>query len=294
MDKIELWRDTYRIGDTKIDAQHEELFHRIEDLLMMAHSGNLQENLEQCEKMLDYLLEYTVFHFNSEEALQNQKNYVNYEQHKKIHRDFRNTVVSYRQNIREDFSAASLKRFLGTLLTWLTIHVQGCDQKILKNEPIIENENLAGAEQVIGSVMKKLLTDLNGIEITDITTRRYSGEMKGCVIVRLVLTGADNHMLLFGLSERLVKVLYNKISSLFIQDTSHLDELEESALLELGDIMTSYIMGALTNKKITEYNFDSRLFFTGYREETYNMNNVIIDLDTKYGVLEVLYCSLDQ
>ena len=100
-------------------------------------------------------------------------------------------------------------------------------------------------------------------------------------------------MLLFGLSERLVKILYNNISGLFIQQTGYLDELEESALVELGDIMASYIMGALMNQKITDYTFSGSLFFSGYSEEEFNTDHVIIDTQTKYGTLEVLYCSLN-
>lgn len=283
MEKIELWKDAYRIGNDKIDEQHEELFHRIEKLLVMARSADLEENRKQCEHMLDYLVEYTDFHFNSEEALQNRRNYVDYEPHKKIHQEFRNTVMVYRQRIREDFSAAMLKRFLGTLLTWLTVHVQGCDQKIMINEPIAEQTELSGAEQVVGSVMQKLLTKLYGIEITETTTRRYGAELRGSVIIRVLLTGEDQHMLLFGLSERLVKILYNKISGLFIQQAGYLDELEESALIELGDIMASYIMGALTNQKITDYTFSGSLFFSGYNEKEFNTDHVIIDTQTKYG-----------
>ena len=256
-----MWKDAYRIGNDKIDEQHEELFHRIEKLLVLARSADLK--------------------------------YVDYEQHKKIHQEFRNTVMVYRQRIREDFSAAMLKRFLGTLLTWLTVHVQGCDQKIMINEPIAEQTELSGAEQVVGSVMQKLLTNLYGIEITEMTTRRYGAELRGSVIIRVLLTGEDQHMLLFGLSERLVKILYNKISGLFIQQAGYLDELEESALIELGDIMASYIMGALTNQKITDYTFSGSLFFSGYNEKEFNTDHVIIDTQTKYGTLEVLYCRLN-
>lgn len=99
-------------------------------------------------------------------------------------------------------------------------------------------------------------------------------------------------MLLFGLSERLVKILYNKISGLFIQQSDYLDELEQSALIELGDIMASYIMGALMDRKITDYTFSGDIFFSGYSENEFNTNHVIIDTETKYGTLEVLYCRL--
>ena len=293
MEKVELWKEAYRIGNDVIDAQHEELFHRIEKLLVIASSADLEENRKQCEHMLDYLVDYTDFHFNAEEALQNRENYVDYERHKKIHQEFRNTVMVYCARIREDFSAAMLKRFLGTLLTWLTVHVQGCDQKIVKNEPIMEQAGLSGVEAVVQSVMQKLLTKLYGIDVSEMKTRRYGAELRGSVIIRVLLEGEDRHMLLFGLSERLVKILYNKISGLFLQSAEYLDELEESALIELGDIMASYIMGALLNKKITDYAFSGSLFFAGYSEKEFNTDHVIIDTQTKYGTLEVLYCSLN-
>ena len=76
--------------------------------------------------------------------------------------------------------------------------------------------------------------------------------------------------------------------------SDYLDELEQSALIELGDIMASYIMGALINQKITDYTLSGSLFFSGYSEKEFNMDHVIIDMQTKYGTLEVLYCRLNQ
>ena len=58
------------------------------------------------------------------------------------------------------------------------------------------------------------------------------------------------------------------------------------------DIMASYIMGALLNQKITDYEFTGSLFFDGYNEQEYNANHMVIDTETKYGTLEVLYCRL--
>ena len=57
MEKIELWKDNYRIGNEVVDAQHEALFHRIEKLLALPPSADLEENRKQCEHMLDYLVE---------------------------------------------------------------------------------------------------------------------------------------------------------------------------------------------------------------------------------------------
>jgi CheY-specific phosphatase CheX len=92
--------------------------------------------------------------------------------------------------------------------------------------------------------------------------------------------------------ERMVKILYNRISGLFIQKMDQLDEMEESALLELGDIMASYILGTLTTRKITDFTFRGSLYSESYPEDEYNMDNVTIDVKTKYGVMQVLYCRI--
>ena len=53
------------------------------------------------------------------------------------------------------------------------------------------------------------------------------------------------------------------------------------------------VVGALTNQKITDYTFSGSLFFSGYNEKEFNTDHVIIDTQTKYGTLEVLYCRLN-
>jgi CheY-specific phosphatase CheX len=179
------------------------------------------------------------------------------------------------------------------MLAWLTIHVRGCDQKILKNEPIGEATTLKEPDQAIAEVMKKLLTGMYNIAIPQIVTRRYSGEIRGTVIIRLVMSvEKERHMLLFGMPERLAKTLYNRISGIFIQNIEKLDEMEESALLELGDIMASYILGSLTTRKITEFAFEGEIYLQNYQEKEYNLDNVVVDVDTKYGTMEVLYCQI--
>jgi hypothetical protein len=62
--------------------------------------------------------------------------------------------------------------------------------------------------------------------------------------------------------------------------------------LELGDIMASYILGSLTTRKITEFAFEGEIYLQNYQEKEYNLDNVVVDVDTKYGTMEVLYCQI--
>ena len=65
-----LWKEEYKVGIDKIDEQHRQLFDKIEQLLEIAKSGDKRSNQQKCMEIIDFLVDYTVFHFNTEEALQ--------------------------------------------------------------------------------------------------------------------------------------------------------------------------------------------------------------------------------
>ena len=56
--------DNLITGNDTIDAQHKELISRIADFVKACEAG---ESKVKAVKMLDYLDEYTNFHFNAEE-----------------------------------------------------------------------------------------------------------------------------------------------------------------------------------------------------------------------------------
>ena len=71
-----LWKEEYKVGIDKIDEQHRQLFDKIEQLLEIAKSGDKRSNQQKCMEIIDFLVDYTVFHFNTEEALQRERKYV--------------------------------------------------------------------------------------------------------------------------------------------------------------------------------------------------------------------------
>jgi hypothetical protein len=114
-------------------------------------------------EIIDFLVDYTVFHFDTEEALQRDRKYISYTQHIKIHMDFKNTVQAYKEQLSKDFSAKTLKSFIGTMLAWLVNHVCVCDRKILKNMPLQSMESFANTESFIENVAHKLFTEMYNI-----------------------------------------------------------------------------------------------------------------------------------
>lgn len=184
-----LWKDEYKVGIDKIDKQHKQLFDKIEQLLEIAKSGNRNSNQQKCMEIIDFLVDYTVFHFDTEEALQRDRKYISYTQHIKIHMDFKNTVQAYKEQLSKDFSAKTLKSFIGTMLAWLVNHVCVCDRKILKNMPLQSMESFANTESFIENVAHKLLTEMYDIPIHGVKSCIYKGNVEGAVIVRTVAEG---------------------------------------------------------------------------------------------------------
>lgn len=288
-----LWKEEYKVGIDKIDEQHRQLFDKIEQLLEIAKSGDKRSNQQKCMEIIDFLVDYTVFHFNTEEALQRERKYVSYAQHVKIHTEFKNTVQAYKELLGKDFTAKTLKSFIGTMLAWLVNHVCVCDRKILKNLPLQNIESFANTESFIENVAHKLLTEMYDIPIKGVKSCIYKGNVEGAVIVRTVAEGANKHLFLYGMSDELAGILYNKISGMNLPHLDFLDDLEKSALMEIGNIITTYAMSAIDESGTGGVQFKSDLYVHEYNETDYNIiNSVILEIATDCGKIEILYSRL--
>ena len=288
-----LWKEEYKVGIDKIDEQHRQLFDKIEQLLEIAKSGDKRSNQQKCMEIIDFLVDYTVFHFNTEVALQRERKSVSYAQHVKIHTEFKNTVQAYKELLGKDFTAKTLKSFIGTMLAWLVNHVCVCDRKILKNLPLQNIESFANTESFIENVAHKLLTEMYDIPIKGVKSCIYKGNVEGAVIVRTVAEGANKHLFLYGMSDELAGILYNKISGMNLPHLDFLDELEKSALMEIGNIITTYAMSAIDESGTGGVQFKSDLYVHEYNETDYNIiNSVILEIATDCGKIEILYSRL--
>ncbi len=127
-----IWRDDYKIGVELVDKQHKELFKRLGNFIKTVRSDSEKDvKKEEVEKTLDFMGEYVVTHFDSEEALQKKYNYPGYEEHHEIHENFKQEVFDFQKEYRNnDYNEDFVMEFSGRLLTWLINHVASTDQKI--------------------------------------------------------------------------------------------------------------------------------------------------------------------
>ena len=116
-------------GNEMIDGQHKELIAKIDKLVTCCQGGG--EKM-QAIKMLDYLAEYTDFHFSAEEKLQEEVSYPAIEGHKAKHEEFKKAVDELHEMLVEEegptdaFVAAVEKN----VVNWLFDHIKNMDQAL--------------------------------------------------------------------------------------------------------------------------------------------------------------------
>ena len=116
-------------GNEMIDGQHKELIAKIDKLVTCCQEGG--EKM-QAIKMLDYLAEYTDFHFSAEEKLQEEVSYPAIEGHKAKHEEFKKAVDELHEMFVEEegptnaFVAAVEKN----VVNWLFDHIKNMDQAL--------------------------------------------------------------------------------------------------------------------------------------------------------------------
>ena len=113
-------------GNEAIDNQHKELIDRINKLVSCCENGSCQL---EAVRMLDYLLEYTDFHFREEEELQRAVGYPGLPEHIKRHDEFREKVGELREMLEEEEGPSEkfVKAVQSNVIDWLYRHIRGFD-----------------------------------------------------------------------------------------------------------------------------------------------------------------------
>ena len=116
-------------GNELIDSQHKELIEKINGLM---RSCETHAELAVAVKTLNYLADYTEFHFSDEEKLQQEVGYDKLEQHKGQHEDFKKSVDELRQMLEEEEGPtdAFVQAVNKNISQWLVNHIQGWDKAV--------------------------------------------------------------------------------------------------------------------------------------------------------------------
>ena len=119
------WNETYSVGIKTFDEHHQHLISFINSLYdaMKEGKGN-----QEVQSTIQKLIEYTVFHFSSEEKLLLEKGYPGYPIHLKEHQALKARVIDFQDRINKGELGMSVK-LANFLKEWLTSHILGEDKK---------------------------------------------------------------------------------------------------------------------------------------------------------------------
>ncbi len=119
------WNDSLSVDLESIDAQHKKLV----DILNSLHGSTASaQDPEAVKKILNELVEYTVYHFSYEEDLLREHHYPDFENHLLAHK----ALVAQVGKFNEDFQAGRAKlssELFKFLRSWLNGHIRGTDKR---------------------------------------------------------------------------------------------------------------------------------------------------------------------
>ena len=121
--------DSLVTGNELIDGQHKELIEKINNLVNCCEQRG--EKLEAI-KMLEYLADYTEFHFGAEEKLQEEVSYPGIAEHKQKHEEFKKTVEELHEMLEDEEGPtdAFVDAVNRNVIQWLYGHIKGFDSSV--------------------------------------------------------------------------------------------------------------------------------------------------------------------
>ncbi|CEN82722.1 hemerythrin-like metal-binding protein [[Clostridium] sordellii] len=122
------WSDELLTGNTQIDTEHKELIKAINDLLEACSKG---KGRAEIEKTVKFLSSYTKTHFGHEEVLQMKYKYPDFENHKKYHKHFVDTVDNIQKKLLADGPSIALVGEINSkVANWIISHIKREDVKV--------------------------------------------------------------------------------------------------------------------------------------------------------------------
>lgn len=135
--KIE-FDDNLITGNDTIDSQHKELISRIATFVRACQT---EDSKVKAIKMLDYLDEYTQFHFNAEEELQKEVQYPELAKHHEKHEEFKKTIQDLYEYLDEleGPNEQFVKLVEEKVVNWLFNHIKTFDRSVAEYIFILDN-----------------------------------------------------------------------------------------------------------------------------------------------------------
>jgi len=119
------WKDEYSVEVNEIDEQHKKIFLLINDLYNAIQEMNTKEKLKE---ILENLIDYAIYHFNTEEKYFDKFKFELTSEHKQEHNQFKKKISDMNEKINNNEIQISFE-LIDFLEDWIIDHVTDSDQK---------------------------------------------------------------------------------------------------------------------------------------------------------------------
>jgi hemerythrin len=120
------WNEELATGVLEIDNQHKEIFARINRLLEASSQG---KGKEEVGRMIDFLGDYVISHFGTEEKYMQKTGYPDYISHKSQHDKFISEYGDVKKKFEKEGSTSTLViEVMNKSVHWLINHITKVDK----------------------------------------------------------------------------------------------------------------------------------------------------------------------
>ncbi len=128
---IFIWDDSYKTGVENIDKQHKKL---VDLLNQLDENINVGGDTQLVIGLLDELVDYTKYHFSSEEGFMQEHDYdlVSFQKHQKIHQQFVKKIKEAQESCHSHPDKVT-DELLDFLVQWLVNHILLTDKQMVES-----------------------------------------------------------------------------------------------------------------------------------------------------------------
>lgn len=288
-----VWQDEFNIGVEVIDREHQRLFKIINKLFTFKEED--KDSQWACQEGIKYFKGHTLKHFAEEEAYMESIGYEWLEEHRRIHKGFReNTLPALEEELeRTGYAPDAVEHFLGVCAGWLIGHTLTEDlsitgKRVRKWEHILPGEKLAMMKQVI----VQLVFDMFHLE-SQLVSDAYNGEKFGTGVYYRLVYGThqeeEKQEILLVFEE---KLLINTVGKIMGLQTNKLESMLMHAARYTARQFSARIMESFSSAQHYELKEENLLSYEQFQKIVEREKLQVSLLFNTGGVGYFAYCAI--
>jgi hemerythrin-like metal-binding protein len=124
------WTQDLSVNNHQIDSEHQRWIEILNNFYDGLQSGKPKEKLEE---LVSAMIDYTKYHFASEEKHMKAMGYPDVDKHIDLHQQYVNQIEGYLEKFKSKKLILSLE-VTNFLKSWLIEHIKGADQDYMRFE----------------------------------------------------------------------------------------------------------------------------------------------------------------